>query len=112
MLFGFAIFYFLLYNGRLNFLFENRYHQLVDKSYHYLIGTKTKVYLEQGKVIRVNPFHHSYFTIAGISKIEEDKDYCFITFKDANAIILPKQKLNDFEVNAFVEMLKEKTGIE
>lgn len=107
----FAIFYWLLYNGKLNILFKNRYDALVEKTYKDLLGTQTKVYVEQDKIVRVNPFHHSYFKFSAVQKIIEDKSYCFITFKDANTIILPKDKLNDFEINAFVEMLKEKSGL-
>ena len=92
--------------------FSSRINSKIESTKSALFNEKIKLTFETDDSIVVETkFGVSKFNSLAFSELLEIENYIFLRFKTGEYTILPKEKINDFQLNAFIDKIKNKVDL-
>lgn len=93
-------------------LLKRHYGKYIDENLKRSFNKKTSIAIGEGDYIKsFSALGEGKFKIEVLKDITEYANYIFIKLENGAFFILPKEKINDFELNAFIDKIKSKVDI-
>lgn len=100
---------YILFIGK--YLVKNRLMKMARSTHIDSFNTKEMVAVKEDVIYLKSVAGETLLNMGWLKEILEVADYFFIVTKNTSGIILPKNQLNDFEVNSFIEKILDKVDI-
>ena len=93
-------------------LLKRHYGKYIDENLTSSLGKTTSLTIGEGEYIHsVSSLGEGKIKLEVLKEIIEYSNYIFLKIETGAFFILPKEKINDFELNAFIDKIKEKVDI-
>ena len=91
--------------------FKSYFEKYVDKKLEFALGKQEVLEVEGSFIKSQNSMGESKLSLDALKSLTEVKEYYFLKVKNETFFVLPKEELNDFELNNFIEKILERTDI-
>ena len=106
-----ALAWFLVYPFYSKFYYRQYYSRFVKKHYKSRIDLMSRVSIKDDLIYLSDESGEASLEIREIKNISEIKTHIFVVFNSGMAIILPKDKIDTFRIETFVQKLEQQTGV-
>lgn len=92
-------------------LLERRFRKYIEDNVPEIFKKNIRISLDNNHIVEETFIGISKFNFEGVKELIEVNNYLFLQLKNGGSIIFPKERINDFELNAFIDKIKAKVDV-